>query len=83
MTESQLFDLATLGIEEVFSHVYVRYFKADPETGSVGSEATLNLAAKPSSFTEQRHRFFGKCYSLHPEEDIRKLGVYYIKITLY
>ncbi len=37
----------------------------------------------PPQLTEQRHRSFGKCYTVHPDQAIRQLGVYYIKMELY
>lgn len=31
---------------------------------------------------EQRHRKFGRCYTFHPSEWLRRLGVYYTNMKL-
>ena len=48
---------------------------------------TMNIAKDglndlDASFVEQRHRAFGKCYTLYPAKWIREHGIYYYKIQL-
>ena len=42
----------------------------------------IDLNKIEDSITEQRHRGFGRCYTYHPEERLRKLGIYYINAEL-
>ncbi len=55
----------------------LRFFKAD-----AGGRFNEILSLNASSFVEQRHRSFGRCYTLNPEERIRRLGVYYVRLKL-
>ena len=34
------------------------------------------------TITEQRHRPYGKCYTFHPNNQMRENGIYYLKITM-
>ena len=98
VTESDLFHLATRNLSEIVKRVYVRYFKADvrymkiqffslhkcdfQEDGSTNTVLDLSDPATNPSIQEQRHRGFGRCYTLYPDEKIQKLGVYYYKMDL-
>ncbi len=60
---------------------YFRFFKADSDgTAYTKLNLTGDLCA---SFKEQRHRSFGKCYTLHPEPKMLNLGIYYIRMKMY
>ena len=83
VSEKELFDKATYSIKDVFGKVYIRLFKATDE----GQQAlTMDLQEGfdqlDASFVEQRHRAFGKCYTLYPAKWIREHGIYYYKINL-
>jgi len=39
----------------------------------------ISVDGTSDSFKEQRHRGFGRCYTLHPDKTIRNQGVYYLK----
>merc|ERR1711953_700883 len=67
---------------EIVKRVYIRYFKAD-EAGSTNTVLDLKDPATNPSIQEQRHRGFGRCYTLYPAEEILKLGVYYYKMDFY
>ena len=73
--DESLFQQATYSLAEIVQRIYVRFITAD----SNGKTATeINLDGRSNSFKEQRHRKFGRCYTLQPEKYIRKLGVYYL-----
>ncbi len=74
-----LFDLATLEPKDIFKKIYVRFFRAD-ERGDFNTYLAANGSG--SSFAEQRHRKFGRCYTLHPEPNILPLGIYYVNMEL-
>ncbi len=78
VTERELFDLATYTIADMFESVYFRFFRADVN-GSFSESVKIPDGA---CFGVQKHRRFGKCYTVHPEKRMRELGIYYIKLTL-
>ncbi len=77
VTERELFLAATWDATEIFRLVFVRTF-----VSSIGGKHSVRVlpATHPSMFREQRHRKFGRCYSLQLDERIRQRGVYYIKM---
>ncbi len=77
VSEEELFKLSTYEVEEIFKEVFIRYFKADDQ-GEFSEK--LKLDGSETSFVEQRHRSFGRCYTLHP--DRRHLGIYYMRFKL-
>ena len=79
MNEETLFQNATYQLKEIVRKIYIRYIQADAN----GKTNTLiSLDGTSESFKEQRHRGFGRCYTLHPDETIRNQGVYYLKAWL-
>ncbi len=82
VSEEELFDQATASFGDLFETVYFRFFKA-------GRDGRFNVKYKDlgnSSISqrlwvrEQRHRAFGKCYTLTPEPWMRRLGIYYLRL---
>ena len=78
MSQQDLFIAATYHLSELVNYVRIRMF-AENDKGEFSVK--LNLS-DTSSITEQRHRGFGRCWTIYPEENIRKYGVYYMKIEL-
>jgi len=95
VNERDLFDLATYSMEEIIKRIYVRFFivikdvissqmtssQAD-ENGDFNRDLDLSSSESQANVKERRHRKFGKCYTIHPEESILQLGVYYILLHL-
>ena len=77
--EETLFQQATYSLHEIVERIYIRYIQANSE-GKTNTE--ISVDGTSNSFKEQRHRGFGRCYTLHPERDILELGVYYLKAWL-
>ena len=77
--EETLFQQATYSLDEIVKRIYIRYIQAnaDGKTNTV-----ISVDGTSHSFKEQRHRGFGRCYTLHPAPEILKLGVYYLKASL-
>ena len=78
----QVFDYVTYHLWEIIEAVKISLLQ--PHNG----EDTLVLkdrgpGAGDLSFSEKRHRAFGKCYTLHPEDWIRKLGINILEIKRY
>ena len=48
-----------------------RFLKADATSGNFGVKTIDILLTHPTWVTEQRHRSFGKCYTIHPDEKTR------------
>ena len=48
-----------------------RFLKADPMSGNVRFKTYDIALTHPTWITEQRHRSFGKCYTIHPDEKTR------------
>ena len=49
----------------------------------LSTNTKLELSNDNPSIQEQRHRSFGRCYTIYPAENIRSVGIYYYKIDLY
>ncbi len=49
----------------------------------MSTNEVLDLSHDNPSIQEQRHRGFGRCYTIHPATYIRDLGVYYTKTEFY
>ena len=79
VTQQQLFLDATFSLNEILKKLYIRFIKADDE-GKFNEE--LDLINYHNWITEQRHRKFGRCYTLSPDDRMRGLGIYYIKFEL-
>ena len=77
--QQELFKIATYNFTEIVKQIYVRFMQADPNGRT---ETYIDVKDNSDSIKEQRHRFFGRCYTFHPELAIRSLGVDYIKAYL-
>ena len=77
--QQTLFKNVTYEFDEIVKRIYVRYIKTD-ENGKANED--IDFKGKSTSIKEQRHRVFGRCYTLYPEKRIRDLSVYYIKAWL-
>ena len=78
-TPQQLFFDVTYSLRDIVERIYVRYITAD-ENGKTSDD--LSLLESSDMVTEQRHRKFGRCYTIYPDAKIRKLGIYYFKFKL-
>ena len=56
------------------------WFQTD--NNSTYKDLTTKSDIMEDYITEQRHRPFGKCYTIYPTKKMRKLGIYYIGIYL-
>ena len=83
VTEQMLFKLITHEYDEIVNKTLIRFFHED-ENGkaSISFSPDDNVNQTHLTVNEQRHRKFGKCYSVHPSKKYRLLGIYYIKFTL-
>ena len=79
ITESELYDLVTYNLTEMVKEIDVRYTEPNAN-GKLRSLVDINHNL--SSFKEQGHRYFGRCYTFHPKENAEQPGIYYIKATL-
>ena len=52
------------------------------ENGLTDTNLDLTDPALNASVKEQRHRGFGRCYTIHLAENHRERGLYYFKIWL-
>ena len=77
--QQKLFKEATYNLTEIVKRIFVRYIQAD-KNGK--TQTNIDFEDNLDSIKEQRHRKFGRCYTFHPEKDIRNLGVYYIRTYL-
>ena len=82
-----LFDAATFSFREIVKSLSVRTISEDDDKvhfrifpKKVKANGTNEI---DSPFVEQRHRKYGRCYTFYPENDLQKLGIYYIDIELY
>ena len=66
-------------MDHFFSKTHVIFLQ---ETGKTNTDLDLTNPNDDPSIQEQRHRGFGRCYTIHPAEKFRKLGLYYFKIYL-
>ena len=73
--ESQLFRLITHEVEEIIRSVKIRTFIVNKDT----NETSVSLDLHGPNVVEQRHRNFGRCYSIYPSAENRDLGIYYIR----
>ena len=64
-------------MSDLMEKVEINFFRKSPEGLS---SIELKLDSSELSVTEQRHRLFGRCYTIYPEKWIRDLGIHYIKI---
>ena len=79
ITDQQLFTKSTFALTEIIKRLKVRTIFSDNH-GTYSFEIDLIMAN--DSFTEQRHRLFGRCYTYHPEYKFRELGIYYMNMEL-
>ena len=79
ITKQHLFAKATFKLSEIVKKLKIRTIGAD---NSKSYSFEVDLSTANNSFTEQRHRKFGRCYSYYPEHHFRELGIYYITIVL-
>lgn len=77
ISETELFEQATFGIEELIKRVFVRFLDADDD-----DDIATVLKLDKYSLQEQRHRPFGRCYTLHLDKSMFERGIYYYKIDL-
>ena len=78
-----LFKLITHDYEEIVNSTLIRFFHEDKRgKASIKFSPADNVNQTHLTVNEQRHRKFGKCYSVHPSKKYRFLGIYYMKFTL-
>ena len=79
-SNQQLFLEATYDVKEIIESFCIRFIRSDSD-GNM--KISLNIDELKTHFvTEIRHRKFGRCYSFHPHERLKNLGIYYIKMKL-
>ena len=74
-----LFDSITYNLTEIVQHVYIEFLSED-ENQQKGK--FIDLKNNLDSVKEKMHRNFGRCYTFHPEIQIRELGVAYVQAKL-
>ena len=79
VTQQQLFLEATYNLDEIAKKIQIRLIRSD-ENGTFLK--SLDLFNSQKWITEQRHRKFGRCYTMYPDDFTRSLGIYYIKLQL-
>ena len=79
VTQQQLFLDATYPLNKIAKTIFLRYNTANDQ-GKF--QEHLDLINYQKWITEQRHRKFGRCYTLYPDARMRKLGIYYMKLEL-
>ena len=79
VTQQQLFLEATYNLDEIAKKIQIRLIRSD-ENGTFLK--SLDLFNSQKWITEQRHRKFGRCYTMYPDDFTRSLGIYYIKFQL-
>ena len=77
--EQQLFLEATYNLDEIAKKIQIRFIRSD-ENGTF--QKVLDLFNSQKWITEQRHRKFGRCYTMHPDDFTKSLGIYYINFQL-
>lgn len=80
ISAQQLFLEATYNAKEIVRQLYIRYIRCDKHRNMFIILDIDKLTRQ--HLTETRHRKFGRCYSFHPGDRLRKLGIYYIKLEL-
>ena len=79
-SNQELFLKATYDIKEMIESFFIRFIRSD-SNGNM--KTSLNIdELKKHHVTEIRHRKFGRCYSFHPHERLKTLGIYYIRMKL-
>ena len=79
ISSHELFKQATYSFRDIVKSISIRtIFEDELEE----SNNRVDLSVVSGSVIEQRHRLFGRCYTYCPEQSIRDLGVYYLKIKL-
>ena len=79
ITESELYDLVTYNLTEMVKEIYVRFTEPNAN-GKLRNLVDINNNS--SSFKEQGHRYFGRCYTFHPKPNGEQSGIYYMKASL-
>ena len=80
ISEKDLFEAITYDKLEMIKSWRIRLLK-EKDNGTM--YVKMNLTEDNSEiFTEQRHRAFGKCYTLHPPKEVRDVGVYYYTLKV-
>ena len=68
------------------TRIYQRFLKADPATGKFSVRSYDMALTHPTWITEQRHRSFGKCFTVHPNKKARlwliDYGLYFFSTTI-
>ena len=77
--QQALFQNVTYNLKDIVKRLYVRYINAGP---NAKHSIDIDLDGEVPSVKEQRHRYFGRCYTFHPTKAIRDHGVYYVKLNL-
>ena len=77
--EQQLFLDSTYEPEEIIDEISIRLIKSNN-----GSAAVTKLEYRKGTpyIQEQRHRKFGRCYTIQPGTTMKKLGIYYMTLKL-
>ena len=78
-SKQKLFIDATYSLDELVRTIYIRYIDAD-KYGKFGEYLVLDENAKWIS--ENYHRYFGRCHTFYPDENMVALGIYYIRLEL-
>ncbi|XP_040580132.1 uncharacterized protein [Lepeophtheirus salmonis] len=75
----QLYDTASYTLNELVGQFYIRYFCKI--AGIFGKEIPVRQD-NPRMFTEQRHRSYGKCYTIYPgyQLKVKERAVYYMHL---
>ncbi|CAB4054679.1 ASIC4 [Lepeophtheirus salmonis] len=69
----ELYEDLTLRPDDVFSEISMDLFRPHPITGL--SISSINTSNKDPSLMEQRHKEYGKCYTIYPSRTLRALGI--------
>ena len=80
ISQRQLFIEATYDSKEIIERFCIRFIRSDNHGKILKSIENDELSKH--YMLEIRHRKFGRCYSFHPNEELKKLGIYYIRIKL-
>ena len=85
MLGTQLMHWLTVGNVFHITKIYRRFLKADPATKKFNVKIFDMALTHPTWFTEQRHRSFGKCFTIHPDQKARFLieyGLYFFPTAI-
>ncbi|XP_059079351.1 uncharacterized protein LOC131877632 isoform X2 [Tigriopus californicus] len=75
ITPRELFDQATLDLDELIYYFNIRTFGPNHQ-GNVAQK----LNRTDNSIVTQYHRKFGRCFTWYPSNEVKSLGIYYITI---